>query len=96
MMNTCKFITTKEERTIIDKIVIRAIELKILIPKNILNFKMDLVVTHSNGNPLDFEKLLSFEKFDFLHDVIGITKHLNRDNGRLQEFFFPRCSRRDN
>lgn len=54
---------------------------------------MDLDACHSNGCPLDFERLLNFPEFDFLHDIYGIYRHLDRKTGKLQNFFMPRCAR---
>ncbi len=53
---------------------------------------MDLSATHSNGCPLDFDKLLGFDDFDFYHDIYGIVKHLDRTTGKLQNCFLPRCA----
>jgi hypothetical protein len=54
---------------------------------------MDFRATHANGCSLDFEKLLSFDDFSFLHDWHGIAKHLDRRTGRLQNCFVPRCAK---
>lgn len=56
--------------------------------------EMDLSATHANGNPLDFDKLLAFDDFSFMHDITGIYRNLNRDTGELENFFSPRCSAR--
>jgi len=58
-----------------------------------IDLSMDLDATHSNGCPLDFDKLLNFEDFDFYHDIYGIIKHLDRKTGKLQNCFLPRCAR---
>lgn len=54
---------------------------------------MDLVATHANGCPLDFAALLAFPVADFVHDVAGITRHLDRSTGELLDCFLPRCAR---
>ena len=54
---------------------------------------MDLQAAHTHGNPLDLDKLMEFETFDFWHDVNGINRHLNRETGELENCFSPRCSR---
>ncbi|WP_374650297.1 hypothetical protein [Rhizorhabdus sp.] len=54
---------------------------------------MDLVATHASGCPLDFQKLHDFPDFSFMHDILGITQHLDRQTGRLLRFFRPRCAR---
>ncbi len=53
---------------------------------------MDLNVAHSSGNPLDFQKLLDFPPEDFNHDFYGIFANINRETGKLDNGFVPRCS----
>jgi hypothetical protein len=55
--------------------------------------EMDLLATHANGCPLDFEKLVGFDDFNFAHDVFGIRRHLERETGQLLHCFLPRCAR---
>ena len=43
---------------------------------------------------LDFKRLLSFDDFNFFHDVVGIMINLDRKTGKLKNFFVPRCARR--
>lgn len=57
-----------------------------------LDFAMDLIATHANGNPMDFGKLLAADDFNFLHDILGIAEHLDRHSGKLLHCFSPRCS----
>ena len=85
------FKVTKEERATIDKIVERAI-LEEMAPDRI-ELAMDLAATHSNGCPLDFEKLLAFDSFNFAHDIYGIRRHIDRRTAQLLNFFVPRCAR---
>ena len=54
---------------------------------------MDLDACHSNGCPLDFRKLLDFPAFDFAHDVVKIQRHINRETGKIDGIFHPRCAR---
>ncbi len=58
-----------------------------------IEIEMDLSATNANGAPLDFAKLLAFDDFNFLHDVLGIADHINRNDGRLTGHFLPRCAR---
>jgi hypothetical protein len=51
---------------------------------------MDLTATHANGCPMDFQRLLDADDFNFLHDVTGIANCLDRDTGKLTNFFSPR------
>ena len=56
--------------------------------------QMDITATHISGCPLDLEKLEGFEDFSFIHDVGGISEHLDRKTGKLKDFFLPRCAKK--
>lgn len=53
---------------------------------------MDLDACHSNGCPLDLQKLLDVPDADFGHDAFGIRRHINRRSGQLEDCFLPRCA----
>lgn len=55
-----------------------------------MSIRMDITACHLNGCPLDLYKLLEADDFNFAHDVIGITRHINRDTGQLENCFVPR------
>lgn len=56
-----------------------------------LSTMMDLEACHCNGCPLDLISLLEAAgDADLAHDVAGITRHLNRETGRLEDYFRPR------
>ena len=59
---------------------------------DMMTLEMDISACHSNGCPLDFEKLLGFDKFNFMHDIVGISSNINRTTGKLKNCFLPRCS----
>lgn len=65
---------------------------------DLLACQMDLDATHSNGMPLDLERLREWGQgegsFDFTHDIIGIYRFLDRSTGRLEGCFLPRCARK--
>ena len=82
--------TTAEVDLLIFKVVKRAAEFPEYFDK--LKLSMDLAATHLNGCPLDFEKLLEFEEGNFLHDISGISCHINRNIGKLENCFLPRCN----
>lgn len=91
-----QFTATPEEREIVNNILDRAMPL--LYPKGErerLDVEMDLVATHSNGCPLDLQRLLDARDFDLAHDIYGIALHLDRSTGKLKDHFLPRCARRD-
>ena len=51
---------------------------------------MDLTACHLNGTPLDLDRLLAADDFNFTHDVWGIHRHIDRTTGRLRDCFLPR------
>jgi len=86
-----KWEATPEETKLIVKIVDKAlIHLKDhQIDRRELH--MDLEAIHSNDCKMDFEKLLRAPLFDFVHDICGIRRHIDRDTGKLKDCFLPRC-----
>jgi hypothetical protein len=91
------FDATPTERALVRKIARRArvIYLAARVDRSAADIEMDLVATHANGNPMDFEKLLDADDFNLMHDVGGIGRHLNRETGELEDFFSPRFSKRE-
>jgi hypothetical protein len=92
------FDVTPAERQTIAKIAKRA---KREFPQSldVLDVTMDISAVHANGCPLDLEKLALAPDFDFAHDIMGIRRHLDRDDnsptgGKLLHCFVPRCARR--
>lgn len=57
---------------------------------NFLTFLMDITACHK-ANPLNLEKLLNFDNSNFMHDVMGINQHLDRETAELKDCFWPRC-----
>lgn len=57
-----------------------------------LSLEMDITATHANGCRLDFDKLLSFDDFNFVHDVYGIIRHIDRSTGEMTMCFMPRSA----
>ena len=51
---------------------------------------MDLCACIEGGCPLRLEELLQADKMDFLHDIAGIRKNLNRNTYKLENCFYPR------
>lgn len=84
---------TKEECKVISEIVARAWETVKPIYKDRMTLFMDIEAVHSNGFPLDLNKLLLFDDGNFYHDIYGIAKHLDRNDGTLKDCFLPRCSK---
>lgn len=84
------FEVSLKERLVIKECVERACS--IISIKRPRDLEMDLAATHANGCPLDFDKLLSADTSDFIHDIVGIRLHLDRCNGELKDHFHPRCA----
>lgn len=83
-------LVTRQEIYLIDKITSRACrEFEI---EDRMNLTMDITATHISGMPLDLEKFLGFDRFNFAHDIYGIMEHIDRNNGQLQHGFLPRCA----
>lgn len=60
-----------------------------------LDVSMDILAVHCNGNPLRLRDLLGADDFNFIHDVGGIMRHLDRDTGKLTNHFTPRFTKRE-
>lgn len=87
---------TKSEFVVIRKIVKRAAALFRLYGADYpaMTCEMDLTACHANCNRLDLDRLMLADDFNFLHDVAGIRRHINRETGELMDCFVPRYSRR--
>lgn len=90
-MNRVNFTASRFELSVIKKIVERAIRLggfdSEVAP---ITLFMDLEACISNGCPLKLDELLAARDSDFMHDVCGISRHLDRTTGRLGGGFLPR------
>lgn len=63
--------------------------------ENRMGFMMDLLAADGmNGNPpIRLDVLLhKFKDSDFMHDIGGIYRHLDRKTGKLTGCFLPRCA----
>jgi len=89
IMETVNFSTTPQEGALIQLIVRRALTSLEGFDES-FGLQMDLAAANGNGTPLDFEMLLSFDEFNFAHDIYGITNHINRITGKIERFL-PRC-----
>ncbi|MFN3169268.1 MAG: hypothetical protein ACE37E_01085 [Hyphomicrobiales bacterium] len=52
----------------------------------------DLTAVHANGTRLDLQKLLDADDGTLAHDVFGINANIDRETGKLDGFFVPRCA----
>ena len=90
--NSISFSVTDEERIKVTNIVNRA---RTRFPElDEISLQMDIVATHANGCPLDLDRLLKSDDFNFYHDVLGIYHNIDCMTGRLVNLFRPRFSRR--
>jgi len=91
--------TTSSELTTISKIVDRAESLGLLhkFRYSRLTCMMDVAAVHDDITPLRLDDLLAADKFNFIHDITGIARHLHRDSDRAKRYltggFIPRFSR---
>lgn len=95
-----RFAASKAQMTLIRKIVERARKEEMVRCRAKPNhwytkatLTMDLDATVSNGSKLDLKTLLESSDFDFVHDIAGIARHIDRETGKLGDMFVPRAAR---
>lgn len=54
---------------------------------------MDLMAARDCVPSMDIGALADFPDFDFVHDVLGIRRHMDRETAKLGGCFLPRCAR---
>lgn len=86
------FKTTLEEAELLNKIAKKAKELYPEELKNIplMTLDMDLTATHNMNGKLRLQEMLDEDGYDFAHDIFGIINNMNRETGKLENFFEPR------
>lgn len=87
------FDTTAKDHALIVQIVDKAEDLATIRNINMperMTLIMDLSACHLNGCELDLEALNKATPGNLMHDVMGIHHHINRDTGKLENFFLPR------
>jgi len=89
------FTTSKSDAELIAKITERTLRIaaKEGIDYTYADAEMDLTACHANGNPLKLRELLAADDLNFIHDVFGIRRHLDRQTGQLNNCFSPRFAR---
>jgi hypothetical protein len=60
---------------------------------NAMDLNMDITACHLNGNPLRLTDMLKDDDLNFMHDVHGIQRHIDRTTGKLKNGFSPRFSK---
>lgn len=83
---------TTEDRNTISLIGQRFQQIASRLGRNIdqLGIELDLIFCHLNDVKLDLERLLGADDSNFVHDVAGINRHIDRETGKLQDCFYPR------
>lgn len=56
---------------------------------NAMKMEMDLTVCHLNGCPLDLVELLAADDLAFTGDICGISNNIDRNTGKLLNYFTP-------
>jgi hypothetical protein len=85
------FNVTMQESRLIESIVDRASSVNFS-PLNMTrqSMQMDLCATIAQGIKLDLQCLLVADDFSFIHDMLGIAMHMDRQTGHLRNNFVPR------
>ncbi len=80
------------DKKIIKAIAARAVELHAKAGRTaeFQNVQMDISALHNNGTPLRLKELLESDDFNFMHEIIGINRHISHTTGKLDGFFLPR------
>jgi hypothetical protein len=78
---------TTAELNAIDAIVHRAL---VFFPdRDFRDIQMDIIATHLKC-PLSLNQLMDADDGNFVHDIAGIERHLNRQTFQLMDCFVPR------
>ena len=56
-----------------------------------MDLHMDLTASVIQGH-INLDKLLTFDDSNFIHDVVGVVQHLNRQTGEMMNCFLPRSA----
>ncbi len=94
-MRNLNWNTSNEERILISDLSQRAAKLIKKVSKrkiDVLGLQMDITACHLNGCPLKLKDWLKADDFNFLHDISGISRNINRYSGKLTNCFLPRFS----
>lgn len=91
-MSQINWKVSAEDSELIGKICDRAELSGHLKPRNRMNTMMDIMACHLNGTPLNLAAWLSADDFNFMHDLGGIDRNMNRTTGKLENCFLPRFS----
>jgi hypothetical protein len=97
------FGTTDTEFSLISKIADRVQAMEMNRPPRLrrdrMSIVMDFAAVQNGSTPLDLQRLLDADDFNFAHDAFGIERHLDRDDAsptacELLNCFLPRCTKK--
>lgn len=88
-MKRPNFAVSRDELALIGKIVERWEVSEYWHNRKRQTVLMDLCACQ-NSCPLNLPALLHADDFNFIHDMVGIERHMNRRNGKLEGCFLPR------
>jgi hypothetical protein len=92
-MTQVSFKVQDHEMALIKEIAKRA-DRELFGPRNIKqtieDTEMDLCATIAQGVPLRLQDLLDADAANFGHDLGGIRRYIDRQTGKLRDFFVPR------
>jgi hypothetical protein len=57
---------------------------------SVLELSMDILACHLNACPLNLDEMMKGDLQDVVHDVAGISAHIDRVTGALRDCFIPR------
>lgn len=100
MTDGINFNANEKDRELANRIAGRATAMLIGAPgrskmEKMVHHRMNIIACHLNGCPIDLQRLLDADDFNFQHDIIGIDRHIDRDTGRLLHHFRPRFAARE-
>lgn len=89
------FTTSRADVVLIGRIVDRAVMIADQrgTPADPLDWRMTITAAHANGCPMRLDDWLAADDVNFCHDLFGIDRHLDRDTGKLMNFFRPRFAK---
>ena len=58
-----------------------------------LDIALDIYFMHISCGGLRLKELLEADDMNFIHDIVGIRKNLNRDTKKLENCFVPRYAK---
>lgn len=90
------FNCSPQDGALIGQIVKRGIDMGVEygVKLDHLTMAMDITTCHCNGTPLKLLQFLMSDPSDFSHDLLGITRFIDRKTGKMREGFSPRFADR--